>query len=116
MKILVINAGSSSLKYQVFDMDSGKMIAKGLCDRIGVDGTVTHKRPGKENYQLSTPLSTHDDAIAIVLRLLTDPELGVLENIEEIGAVGHRIVHGGEKITESTILGPKEKEYLYSKK
>ena len=114
MKILVINAGSSSLKYQVFDMALGKMIAKGLCDRIGVDGTVTHKRPGKENYQLSTPLNSHDDAIAIVLRLLTDPELGVLKNIEEIGAVGHRIVHGGEKITESTILGPKEKEYLYS--
>ena len=114
MKILVINAGSSSLKYQVFDMDLGKMIAKGLCDRIGVDGTVTHKRPGQENYKISTPLNTHDDAIAIVLQLLTDPVLGVLENIEEIGAVGHRFVHGGEKITESTVIGPKEKEYLYS--
>ena len=114
MKILVVNAGSSSLKYQVFDMDTGEVIAKGLCERIGVAGTVTHKRPGKENYTLDTPFHSHDDAIAIVLKLLTDPELGVLESIEEIGAVGHRIVHGCEEIKESVVLTQKEKDYLYS--
>lgn len=113
MKILVINAGSSSLKYQVFDMDTGSVIAKGLCDRIGVDGVVTLKRPGKENYKAEVPLATHDDAIALVLKLLVDPELGVLSDISEIGAVGHRFAHGGE-LKESMILGEKEKEYLYS--
>ncbi len=114
MNILVINAGSSSLKYQVFDMTSGKVIAKGLCDRIGVDGTITHKRPGKENYKAAVPLANHDDAISLVLKLLTDPELGVLSDISEIGAVGHRFAHGGEQLQKSTILGGKEKEYLYS--
>ena len=114
MNILVINAGSSSLKYQVFDMTSGKVIAKGLCDRIGVDGTITHKRPGKENYKAAVPLANHDDAISLVLKLLTDPELGVLSDISEIGAVGHRFAHGGEQLQKSTILGEKEKEYLYS--
>lgn len=113
MKILVINAGSSSLKYQVFDMDTGSVIAKGQCDRIGVGGTITHKRPGKENYKADVELRSHDDAIALVLKLLTDPELGVLSDISEIGAVGHRFAHGGE-MTGSTVLGPKEKEYLYS--
>jgi len=113
MKILVINAGSSSLKYQVFDMDTGSVIAKGLCDRIGVDGVVTHKRPGKENYKAEAPLHSHDDAIALVLTLLTDPELGVIADISEIGAVGHRFAHGGT-LTESTVLGQKEKDYLAS--
>ena len=114
MNILVINAGSSSLKYQVFDMNSGKVIAKGLCERIGVDGIITHKRPGKENYKTEVTLNTHDDAIALVLKLLTDPELGVLTDISEIGAVGHRFAHGGEMLKSSTVLGAKEKEYLYS--
>ena len=114
MKILVINAGSSSLKYQVFDMDTGDVIAKGLCDRIGVDGTVTHKRPGKDTYKAEVPLATHDDAISLVLKLLIDSELGVLSDISEIGAVGHRFAHGGEKLTKSTILGEEEKAYLYS--
>lgn len=113
MKILVINAGSSSLKYQVFDMDTGAVIAKGLCDRIGVDGVVTLKRPGKDPYKANVPLGTHDDAIALVLKLLVDPELGVLADISEIGAVGHRFAHGGE-LKESTILGEKEKAYLAS--
>ena len=114
MNILVINAGSSSLKYQVFDMQSGKVIAKGLCERIGVDGTVTHKRPGKDNYKTDVTLNNHDDAIALVLKLLVDPELGVLADISEIGAVGHRFAHGGEMLKSSTVLGAKEKEYLYS--
>ena len=114
MNILVINAGSSSLKYQVFDMTSGKVIAKGLCDRIGIDGTITHKRPGKENYKAEVALGSHDDAISLVLKLLVDPELGVLADVSEIGAVGHRFAHGGEQLKASTVLGEKEKEYLYS--
>ena len=90
------------------------MIAKGLCDRIGIDGTITHKRPGKENYKAEVALASHDDAISLVLKLLVDPELGVLSNVSEIGAVGHRFAHGGEQLKTSTVLGEKEKEYLYS--
>ena len=83
MKILVINAGSSSLKYQLFDMDSGEVTAKGLCERIGVDGRVTHKRPGKENYVLEKALPDHETALSTVLSLITDKELGVIKDISE---------------------------------
>lgn len=114
MKILVINAGSSSLKYQLFDMDSGKVTAKGLCERIGVDGRVTHKRPGKENYVLDKALPDHETALSTVLSLITDKELGVIKDISEIDAVGHRIAHGGEKLRSSSLIGEKELEYLHS--
>lgn len=114
MKILVINAGSSSLKYQLFDMDSGKVTAKGLCERIGVDGRVTHKRPGKENYVLEKALPDHETALSTVLSLITDKELGVIKDISEIDAVGHRIAHGGEKLRSSSLIGEKELEYLHS--
>ena len=114
MKILVINAGSSSLKYQLFDMDSGEVTAKGLCERIGVDGRVTHKRPGKENYVLDKALPDHEMALSTVLSLITDKELGVIKDISEIDAVGHRIAHGGEKLRSSSLIGEKELEYLHS--
>ncbi len=114
MKILVINAGSSSLKYQLFDMDSGEVTAKGLCERIGVDGRVTHKRPGKENYVLDKALPDHETAFSTVLSLITDKELGVIKDISEIDAVGHRIAHGGEKLRSSSLIGEKELEYLHS--
>lgn len=114
MKILVINAGSSSLKYQLFDMDSGEVTAKGLCERIGVDGRVTHKRPGKENYVLDKALPDHETALSTVLSLITDKELGVIKDISEIDAVGHRIAHGGEKLRSSSLIGEKELEYLHS--
>lgn len=114
MKILVINAGSSSLKYQLFDMDSGEVTAKGLCERIGVDGRVTHKRPGKENYVLDKALLDHETALSTVLSLITDKELGVIKDISEIDAVGHRIAHGGEKLRSSSLIGEKELEYLHS--
>ena len=114
MKILVVNAGSSSLKYQLFDMDTGEALAKGLCERIGIDGAVTHKRPGKENYKASAPLSDHKAAIELVLKLLCDPTLGVISEVSEIGAVGHRFAHGGEKLRKSSILGKEELEYLES--
>ena len=114
MKILVVNAGSSSLKYQLFDMDAGCVLAKGLCERIGIDGAVTHKRPGKENYKSEASLSDHRAAIELVLKLLCDPELGVISGAHEIGAVGHRVAHGGEKLRESSIIGEEEIKYLES--
>ena len=114
MKILVINAGSSSLKYQLFDMDSGEVTAKGLCERVGVDGRVTHKRPGKENYVLEKALPDHETALSTVLSIITDKELGVIKDISEIDAVGHRIAHGGEKLRSSSLIGEKELEYLHS--
>ncbi|MBE6674601.1 MAG: acetate kinase [Ruminococcaceae bacterium] len=114
MKILVVNAGSSSLKYQLFDMESGDVLAKGLCERIGIDGAITHKRPGKENYKAEASLGDHKAAIELVLKLLCDPQLGVISGVEEIGAVGHRVAHGGEKIRCSSIIEDKELEYLES--
>ena len=114
MKILVVNAGSSSLKYQLFDMESGNVLAKGLCERIGIDGVITHKRPGKEDYKSQATLNDHKAAIELVLKLLCDSQLGVISEVSEIGAVGHRFAHGGEKIRKSSILGDKELEYLES--
>ena len=113
MKILVVNAGSSSLKYQLFDMDEHKVLAKGLCEKIGLSGAITHKRPGKPNYSTDYPMPTHDEAIALVLKLLTDPELGVIDSVDEISAVGHRFAHGG-KFTSSRLLGDEEMNYLES--
>ena len=113
MKILVVNAGSSSLKYQLFDMTSGAVLAKGNCERIGIDGTITHKRPGKESYQASADLKDHKDAIELVLKLLCDSELGVISSPDEIGAVGHRFAHGGE-LRKSAVLGEEEVKYLES--
>ena len=114
MKILVVNAGSSSLKYQLFDMETGEAIAKGVCERIGIDGAVTHKRPGKDSYKATFELPDHKSAIELVLKLLTDGELGVIKSADEIGAVGHRVAHGGEKLRESSVIGEKEIEYLES--
>ena len=113
MKVLVVNAGSSSLKYQLFDMETGAVLAKGLCERIGIDGAITHKRPGKDDYKLATELKDHKAAIELVLSLLTDKELGVVESADEIGAVGHRFAHGGE-IRESSILDDEKLKYLES--
>ena len=115
MKILVINAGSSSLKYQLFEMPEGKVLAKGLCECIGIEGgTVTHKRPGKDDYKVQTPLADHEAALGWVLKLLTDPELGVIVDISEIEAVGHRIAHGGEKLKASCLIDDEVITYLES--
>ena len=113
MKILVVNAGSSSLKYQLFDMDTNEVLAKGNCERIGIDGVITHKRPGKEDYKSEANLPDHKAAIELVLKLLCDAELGVISSVDEIGAVGHRFAHGGE-IRKSSILGEEELKYLES--
>ena len=107
MKILVINAGSSSLKYQLFDMDNESIIAKGTCERIGIDGSVITyenkvKNTGKEVNE--TPMPDHNKAVSLVLEALTNEKTGVLKSLDEIGAVGHRIVHGGEKFTTSVLI------------
>ena len=114
MKILVVNAGSSSLKYQLFDMETNDVLAKGLCERIGIDGIVTHKRPGAPDYKANADFPDHKAAIECVLALLTDKEKGVIASVEEIPAVGHRFAHGGEKLRTSSVLGDQEMEYLES--
>ena len=104
LKILVINAGSSSLKYQLMDPDSGEVFAKGQCERIGLDGKLTHKVPGKDNYVEEIAMPTHSEAIEAVLKILVDPQLGVISSTDEIDAVGHRVLHGGMEFTESCII------------
>ncbi len=112
MKILVINAGSSSLKYQLFDMESGDILVKGLCERIGSGGEITHKRPNAEPYKTEAEFPTHEEALAMVLDLLVSKEYGVIESIDEIDAVGHRIAHGGEKYKQSTPIDDEVIAYL----
>ena len=115
MKILVINAGSSSLKYQLFEMPEGKVLAKGLCECIGIEGgCIKHKRPGKEDHKIAMDLPDHETALSMVLQLLTDPELGVIADVSEIDAVGHRIAHGGEKLKQSCRIDDEVIRYLYS--
>ncbi|MBR2156441.1 MAG: acetate kinase, partial [Clostridia bacterium] len=104
MKILVINAGSSSLKYQLMDSESGYVIAKGLCERIGIDGAMTYKPTGREPVQFNDTLKDHTDAIKLVINTLTNPDIGVVKSMDEIDAVGHRLVHGGEKFAKSVLI------------
>ncbi len=106
MKILVINCGSSSLKYQLIDMSTENVIAKGLCERIGIDGShFTYKREDGQKKDITQPMADHKDAIQLVVNTLADPEVGVVKDMSEIDAVGHRVVHGGEKFAASTIIG-----------
>lgn len=105
MNILVINCGSSSLKFQLINSDTEQCIAKGLCERIGIEGSmITYAPEGGEKEKTVTPMPDHTEAIRLVLEALTNPKTGVVKNLDEIGAVGHRIVHGGEKFASSTIL------------
>lgn len=105
MKILVINAGSSSLKYQLYDMDKETVMAKGLVERIGIEGSqLTHRVDGRDKYVIQQEMPDHKIATQLVLAALTDEKVGVLKSISEIDAVGHRIVHGGEKYTKSILL------------
>ena len=114
MNVLVINSGSSSLKYQLFDMTTGEVLAKGLCERIGTDGAITHKRPGKEDYKADIALPDHDTALNLVLELLVSEEYGVVSDISEIQAVGHRVAHGGEKYNSSSLITDETIDYLES--
>lgn len=102
MKILVINAGSSSLKYQLIDIEKETVLAKGLCERVGINGSkLTHKPSGKDEYVKESPMETHKEAIRLVLEALTDAEHGVIGDVNEINAIGHRVLHGGNIYTES---------------
>ncbi len=112
MKILVLNAGSSSLKYQLFNMEDASVLAKGLCERIGAGGSVTHKKTGAEPLSEEIALPNHGVALEKVLSLLTSPEYGVIANIGEIDAVGHRVAHGGEKFKESSRITESVIAYL----
>ncbi|MCQ2413576.1 MAG: acetate kinase [Clostridia bacterium] len=104
MKILVINAGSSSLKYQLIDMDNEQVIAKGICEEIGGKSKFKFKVPGREDYKTETAMPTHAEALQLVLDTLVDPKLGVIKSVDEIGAVGHRVLHGGEKLSGSVLV------------
>ena len=103
MKILVMNCGSSSLKYQLIDMTNEGVMAKGLCERIGIEGSKI-KHEGKTLYEREKPMPTHTEAIQFVIEALLDPNHGVIKSIDEVHAVGHRVVHGGEKFATSVII------------
>ena len=104
MKILVLNSGSSSLKYQVIDMETEEMLAKGYFERIGQPNSfLTHKVNG-EKHKFEHPAKNHEQAISFVLNRLTNSAYGVLESLEELGGIGHRVVHGGEKFSDSVII------------
>ena len=104
MNVLVINCGSSSLKYQVINSDTEAVLAKGLCERIGIDGRLVYQPAGGEKEITEAAMPTHKQAIQMVLDALVNPKTGALKSLSEIGAVGHRVVHGGEKFAASTLL------------
>lgn len=105
MNILVLNCGSSSLKYQLINMDDESVIAKGLVERIGIEGSIlTHKPTGKDKYVVEQPMKNHNIAVKLVLDALVDAEHGVIKSTDEISAVGHRVLHAGEKYKESCLV------------
>lgn len=107
MKVLVVNCGSSSLKYQLFDMKDESVLAKGLVERIGMEGSIlTHQPTGKAKVPLTADIQNHTIAIKMVLDALIDPEHGVVASIDEIDAIGHRVVHGAEKFSDSVLITP----------
>ena len=106
MNVLVINAGSSSLKYQLMNPETGEVSAKGLCERIYIDGRLTHK-VGDRKVEREIPMPTHSEAIKAVLDILVDPVDGVIKSVDEIDAVGHRVLHGGMKFSDSCIIDDK---------
>ena len=107
MKILIINSGSSSLKYQLFNTDTEEILAKGLCERIGIDGRLKHSAPGKDAYEANIPMTTHLDAIKAVIDVLTNGEYAVVGDLSEINAIGHRVLHGGSKFSGSVLVDDK---------
>ena len=111
MNVLVVNAGSSSLKYQLFDTSKNEVLAKGICERIGIDGKIEHKI-GSEKYTEETPIPNHTVATQLVVKYLTDEKMGCVKSMDEIEAVGHRVVHGGEYFSESMLLTDETLEKL----
>lgn len=113
MKILVINCGSSSLKYQLIDMENDSVLAKGLCERIGIDGSkLTQKSDEKGEYVIEQPMPNHDVAVSLVLSALQDATYGVIKSTDEISAVGHRVLHGGQKYSASVIVDDELKKFV----
>lgn len=113
MKVLVVNAGSSSLKYQLFDTAEGIVLAKGNCERIGIDGSlITHKTKEGKSRVKEMPLPTHADAISLVVEMLLDKEVGCIASAEEIEAIGHRVVHGGPYFAQSVLVTDEVMEVL----
>ena len=113
MKILVLNCGSSSLKYQLIDGDTEAVLAKGLCERIGIEGSrLKHQPAGKEDYVCEEYMEDHTVAVQMVIDALLDTEHGVIKSVKEIGAVGHRVVHGGEYFANSVIITEEVKEAI----
>ena len=113
MKILVINCGSSSLKYQLIDMTTEESLAQGLVERIGIDGSIlTQKVQGKDKYIIEQKMENHKDAISLVLKALVDKDHGVIASMDEISAVGHRVVHGGEKYAKSVLINAEVKKSI----
>ena len=105
MKVLVINCGSSSLKYQLIDSDSEQVLAKGICERIKLPmGEMSHQTTGKDKIKLETPIPDHSVAVKLVLEKLLDKEVGAISSLDEINAIGHRVVHGGEKFASSAVI------------
>ena len=114
MKVLVINCGSSSLKYQLIDSSSEKVLAKGICERITIDGSIKHEIPGKNEIKKEIPMPDHSAAVRYVLDYLTDDEYGAIRSLDEIDAIGHRVVHGGEKFAGSVVINDEVKKAIAS--
>ena len=112
MNILVINAGSSSLKYQLIDMDGEKLLAKGLVERIGIEGSHINQKANGQVFDATAPMANHTEGIQWMLKALLDPEKGALKSMDEIGAVGHRVLHGGERFTASVLVNDEVKEAI----
>ena len=112
MKVLVINAGSSSLKFQLIDMDNEQVIAKGICEEIGGKSGFKFKVPGREDYKVSVSMPTHAEALQLVLDTLVSEDRGVIKSVSEIGAVGHRVLHGGDKLSGSILITEEAKAVI----
>ena len=104
MNVLVINCGSSSLKYQLIDSETEGVLAKGLCERIGIDGRLVYQKTGLDKEITEAAMPTHKQAIQMVLDAIVNPKTGALKSLAEVDAVGHRVVHGGEKFASSVVL------------
>lgn len=113
MNVLVVNCGSSSLKYQLINMENESVIAKGLVERIGIDGSnIVQKVPGKDDYKIEKPLKDHVEAATLMFSTLTDSTHGAVKSLDEISAIGHRVLHGGMKFTESVLVDDKVKDVI----
>src|SRR5699024_9163349 len=112
MNVVVINCGSSSLKFQLINAETEDVLAKGLCERIGIDGRLTYQPAGGEKEKTDKPMPTHTEAIQYVIDALTNAETGVVKSLDEIGAVGHRVVHGGEKFASSVVIDEEVKKAI----